>query len=190
MTDVVTTQTTSTVTVVTPASATVNVSGVNSAVVIPPGVGPTGPQGPQGPEGPTPEEESFTVVGGSLGTQPTFNGAPLFSGSYIKVGGLVYFQIQVDFDNITSFGTGQYYVELPFVSKYGTMMRDGCLHRASNGNQYAINGHVFAGSDTLTLWFTSGTGQDEAFDHNSPYTLQVEDNFHVSGDYIAEPLNS
>jgi len=186
MTDVVTTETTSTVAVATPASATINVSGVNSAVVIPPGVGPTGPTGPQGPEGPAPEEESFIVVGGSLKTQPTFNGVPLFSGTYTKVGSLVYFQIQVDFENITSFGTGQYYVELPFVSKYGTMMRDGCLHRASNQNQYAINGHVAAGVKTLMLSYTSGTGQDEVFDHNSPYTLQVEDNFHVSGTYIAE----
>jgi hypothetical protein len=186
MTDVITTQQTSTVIVATPASATVNVSGVNSAVVIPPGVGPVGPQGPQGPEGPAPEEQTFTVVGGSFGTPPTFNGAPLFSGSYIKVGSLVYFQIQVDFDNITNFGTGQYYVELPFVSKHATMMRDGCLHRASNQNQYAINGHVNVSSKILTLWFTSGTGQDEAFDHNSPYNLQVQDNFHLSGSYIAE----
>jgi hypothetical protein len=186
MTDVIKTEQTSTVVVDSPTTAVVNVSGVDSAIVIPPGVGPTGPQGPQGPEGPAPEEQSFTVLGGTLGEQPEFDGAPLFSGSYIKVGSLVYFQIQVDFDNITDFGTGQYFVELPFISKYGTMMRDGCLHRASNGNQYAINGHVVSGSKVLMLSYTAGTGQDEAFDHNSPYTLHVEDNFHVSGSYIAE----
>ena len=147
-----------------------------------------GPQGPVGPQGPAlePAETSFTVLGGTDGNPPTFNGSPLFTGSYVKIGSLVTFRIDVDFDNITNFGTGQYFVQLPFNAKYGTMLRSGCLHRASNNNQYAINGHVFAGSNVLTLWYTAGTGQDEAFDHNSPYTITVNDNFHITGTYIAE----
>jgi hypothetical protein len=136
-----------------------------------------------------PQDTSFTVQGGTIGgTQPTFNGAPLFSGSYVKTGDLVSFRIDVEFDNITSFGTGQYYVQLPFVAKYNTMMRDGCLHRASNGNQYAIQGHVSAGSNELALWFTAGSGQDEVFDHNSPYTLAIQDSFHIAGTYIWEEV--
>ena len=60
----------------------------------------------------------FVVAGGVVsGTQPTFNGAPLFTGSYSRIGDLVHFQIQVDFDNITSFGNGQYYVNLPFPAR-------------------------------------------------------------------------
>lgn len=131
-------------------------------------------------------ETSFTVVGGTDTTQPTFNGSPLFTGTYIKLGGQIHFQIQVDMDNITSFGTGQYYVELPFTSKNNMMIRDGCLHDFSNGNSWAISGHVFAGSKTLKLFYTAGTGQDEFFDHNSPITLNVADNFHISGNYITE----
>jgi hypothetical protein len=108
----------------------------------------------------------------------------MFYGSYILQGELVNFRINVEFDNITSFGTGQYFVELPFQSKYGMMFRGGCLHRASNGNQYQISGHVLPGSDTLTLWYTGSNGHDELFDYNSPYTLQVADSFHVAGTYI------
>jgi len=148
--------------------------------------GADGADGEDGATGPAAEETSFTVNGGTLGTQPTFDGAPLFSGSYVKNGPLVHFQIQVDMDNITNFGTGQYYVDLPFPAKYGYQVREGCLHDISTDRQYAIGGHVFAGQSRLNLFFTDTNGQDQEFDHNSPITLAVADNFHVSGTYIAE----
>jgi hypothetical protein len=133
-----------------------------------------------------PVETSFTVNGGTLGTQPTFDGAPLFSGSYVKTGPMVHFQVQVDMNNILTFGTGQYYVDLPFDSKYGYQFAAGCLHDVSTGRQYAIGGHVYAGQSQLLLSFTNSNGQDEPFDHNSPVTLTSEDNFHISGTYIAD----
>lgn len=154
--------------------------------------GPMGPQGPQGETGPAGQDATlgvetvFTVNGGTLETQPTFNGDPLFTGSYIKNGSLVHFQIQVDMDNITDFGTGQYYVDLPFASKYGYQVREGCLHDVSTDKQYAIGGHVFAGESQLNLTFTNTNGQDEAFDFNSPVTLNIADNFHISGTYISQ----
>jgi hypothetical protein len=159
------------------------------------GEGIPGPQGPQGPAGADGEdatlgeETAFLVNGGALGTQPTFNGAPMFSGTYIKNGPLVHFQIQVDMDNITNFGTGQYYVDLPFPAKYGYKFREGCLHDISINRDYAIGGHVYAGESRLTLGSTdtqSGTVFDIAFTHNSPVTLSTADNFHISGTYIAD----
>jgi hypothetical protein len=148
--------------------------------------GTNGADGQDGEDATPVTETSFTVNGGTLGTQPTFNGAPLFSGSYVKTGPLVHFQIQVDMDNITSFGTGQYYVDLPFASKYGYQVREGCLHDVSTGKQYAIGGHVYAGNSRLSLSFTNTNGQDESFDFNSPVTLTSEDNFHIAGTYIAD----
>jgi hypothetical protein len=133
-----------------------------------------------------PAETSFTVNGGTLGTQPTFDGAPLFSGSYVKTGPMVHFQVQVDMDNILTFGSGQYFIDLPFPSKYGYQIKQGCLHDISSGKQYAIGGHVYAGQSQLALTFTNSAGQDEAFDFNSPVTLNVADNFHIAGTYISE----
>jgi hypothetical protein len=89
-------------------------------------------------------------------------------------------------DNITSFGTGQYYVDLPFPAKYGYQVREGCLHDISVDRQYAISGHVYAGQSRLNLFYTDTTGQDQEFDYNSPITLTIADNFHVSGTYISE----
>jgi hypothetical protein len=130
-------------------------------------------------------EQSFTVNGGTLGTQPTFDGAPLFSGTYVINGPMVHFQIQVDMDNITNFGTGQYVIDLPFPAKYGYQFKEGCLHDISSGKQYAIGGHVYAGQSQMGLTFTNSNGQDEDFDYNSPVTLSTADNFHISGTYIS-----
>jgi len=131
------------------------------------------------------EETVFAVNGGTDGTQPTFSGAPLFSGSYVKVGSLVHFQIQVDMDNITSFGTGQYYVDLPFQAKYAYQVREGCVHDISTSRQYPIGGHVLAGQSRLNLNFVDSNGRDDAFTYNTPFVLDVVDNFHIAGTYIA-----
>jgi hypothetical protein len=144
------------------------------------------PKGVDGEDATSVTETSFTVNGGTLGTQPTFDGAPLFSGTYVQNGPLVHFQIQVDMDNILTFGSGQYFIDLPFPAKYGYQFKEGCLHDISSGKQYAIGGHVSAGQSRLNLFFTDSNGQDQEFDHNSPVTLAVADNFHVSGTYISE----
>jgi hypothetical protein len=125
----------------------------------------------------------FTVAGGTLGTQPTFTGAPLFTGSYTKLGNLCHFQIDVDMDNITSFGTGQYYMTLPFPAEHNYLVSDGCLHDISASDQYAIMGHVVAGSNQLRLLSIASNGKHVPFEHNVPVTLAVADNFHVAGTY-------
>lgn len=175
MTDVVTTESTATVIVATPSSATVNVSGPASAVIkVNPDVTP---------------EVAFAVSGGSLGTQPTFSGDPLFSGSYIKAGNMVHFQIQVLFTNITSFGTGQYFLDLPFVSNHDYQFAAGCLHDISASRDYPIFGHVEAGASRMVLKSIDALGNtayNVAFTSTEPVTLTTADNFHISGSYIAE----
>lgn len=134
-------------------------------------------------------ETSYEVQGGTAGTQPTFTGDPLFEASYVRMSSnLVHFTIQVDMDNITNFGTGQYYVTLPFPSKYGHKFRDGCLHDADTGITYHISGHVDANSDELWLFTTDIQGNrlyDFLFAQGEPVTLTTADNFHIAGAYIA-----
>lgn len=136
-------------------------------------------------------ETDYEVLGGTSGTQPTFDGDPLFTGSYIKNGAnQVHFQIQVDMDNITDFGTGQYYMTLPFPSKYEIAFRDGCVHDGpAGGTTYHISGQVAAGSNIMTLWSTDRDGPaivDVPFTATSAFTLSTADNFHIAGNYIAE----
>jgi len=125
----------------------------------------------------------YVPLGGTDGTQPTFTGDPLIAGSYTIFGNLCHFQIDVDFDNITSFGSGQYYLTLPFAADHAFLVRDGCLHDISGSDQYAISGHVDAGSNLLKLYSTASNGRDVPFTYNVPVTLDVADNFHIAGVY-------
>jgi hypothetical protein len=52
------------------------------------------------------EDIVYTIVGGSTGTQPTFDGDPLFSGSFARTGALVHFQIQVSLITSQVLGLG------------------------------------------------------------------------------------
>jgi hypothetical protein len=133
-----------------------------------------------------PKARPYSVEGGTTETQPTFEGSPLFNAQYLRFGDLVHFDIQVDFDNITNFGTGQYYVTLPFNPDSPYMFREGCLHDA-NGEQYHISGHAEANQRTLYLFTTDLSGQrlnDFEFTSIEPITLTSADNFHIAGTYV------
>jgi len=132
-------------------------------------------------------EQAFVVAGGTTGTQPTFSGAPLFVGSYVKTGSQVHFQIQVHFTNITSFGTGQYYMDLPFPAKYAYQLTAGTVHDVSLGQDYLVSGHIAVGESRIYLKSLDAQGNtafEVPFTATSPFTLATADNFHISGDYI------
>jgi hypothetical protein len=138
-------------------------------------------------------EESFPVVFGTLGggTQPTFNGAPLATGSYVKAGQKVHFRISINFDNVTSFGTGQYYLDLPFPAKYSYEFTGGILRDSFVGRDYPITGNIeFAGNSRMYLRTLKA---DEQFSYTAPFTsaspvgLATDSHrFYISGDYITE----
>lgn len=129
----------------------------------------------------------FTPQGGTNGTQPTFNGAPLITGSYTRWGNLLHFQITVDFANILTFGTGRYYLTLPFAPEHPYKLRDGCLHTVyPGGTTFHISGHVDAGSTTLELYSSDKVAsgvQDVDFTYNFPVTLTTSGRFHIAGTY-------
>jgi len=136
-----------------------------------------------------PEPQEFAVVGGTTGTQPTFTGAPLFTGTYMAIGQQVHFEIQVDMDNITNFGSGQYYMDLPFAAKHNYQFASGCLHDISTSRDYPIFGHVYKGEKRMYLKSIDAQGNSAynvSFTSSSPVTLSTADNFHVSGDYLAD----
>jgi hypothetical protein len=125
----------------------------------------------------------FQVQGGTLGTQPTFTGDPLFTGSYTLMGNICHFRVDVDMDNITSFGSGQYYINLPFPANHNYHLSDGCYHDISTGDQYAILGHVVAESNELRLFSVASNGRQVPFTASVPVNLATADNFHIAGTY-------
>jgi hypothetical protein len=133
----------------------------------------------------------YEVQGGTIGgTQPTFSGAPLFAAHFTRWGNLCHFNIFVDFDNITSFGTGQYFLTLPFPARREIKFGDGCLHQPSTGREYQMRAGVLDNSDQLLLSTTDVVGQrvfDTPFTSTVPFTLTTADYFHIAGTYEIAP---
>ena len=128
---------------------------------------------------------AFTPTGGGTGVVVS---GDAFYGRYTLVGNLCYFSYRVVFTNITNFGTGQYFMDLPFPTLSPLMTRDGCLHDQSTGNQYHISGHAFAETTRMDLFTTDSVGNrhyDFPFKQGTPVTLTTEDTFHIQGVYEA-----
>jgi hypothetical protein len=133
-------------------------------------------------------EIEFAVQGGTNGTQPTFTG-PVFTSKYVKIGRVITFFHDVDFSNIDSFGTGQYYMTIPFAPANEIIFRGGSVYDTDLDREYQISGHVEEGSTTMWLFATDIAGQrlyDYPFDFETPFTLTNSDSFHISGTYFAQ----
>lgn len=114
-----------------------------------------------------------------------YTGTPA-TGFYVKVGKVVTVQIDVEFDNVTNFGTGQYSLTIPFASKYHTDVYGGSVHDTTNQgiDHYSLKGHLSDNSSTMTLWNIKSSAADEPFDNNSPFNLSTDDKFHMNFTYI------
>jgi hypothetical protein len=129
---------------------------------------------------------AFTPTGGGTGVAVS---GDAFFGRYTLIGNLCYFSYQVVFTNITNFGTGQYYMDLPFPTLKPLMTRQGCLHDTSASRQYQISGHAFANTTRMDLFTTDSQGSrvyDFAFKQGEPVTLSTADTFHIDGIYEAD----
>lgn len=125
------------------------------------------------------------VEGGTDGTQPTFSG-PVFTATYTRFGDMIHFAYSVDFANISSFGTGQYFMTLPYDARRPYAFGGGALTDDSSGTIYSIIGRVGEGSNVMTLWYIKSNGETEAFEHNKPITLTTADSFDITGTYELE----
>ena len=128
---------------------------------------------------------TYQPGGGSSGTQPVFDPSDIV-GSFNRFGNMVHFTIEVDFDNITSFGTGQYYVTLPYPARTSYTFAAGQLYDFTQDKYYLIIGEVDANSSQLDLYYLGSSGQMEDFTYNSPKTLDTQDFFNISGTYEIE----
>ena len=115
------------------------------------------------------------------GTGLTYTGTPTSAG-YILFGSLCHFRIKVDLATVTNFGTGQYFLTLPFEPADDYVFRDGGIH-ANTGSHYALMADAEIGELEMSLWHPGAGGQDAVTDYNSPHTLTVDDYFYISGTY-------
>lgn len=121
------------------------------------------------------------------GTGLTYTGNPV-QAFYVKIGNLIIVQLDVDFDNVSNFGSGQYSLTLPFTSKYHTDVYGGSIHKITNQgvDHYSIKGHLSDGTTSFTIWAIGSNAADQPFDHQAPVNLDTDDKFHMSFSYICE----
>ena len=164
--------------------------------------GPQGPQGPQGEPGLDADVSfqsvrwtpNFTATGltftGTSTTHPTYNS------HYIKQGQLVSFWIAVDCATVTSFGTGQLKVDLPFAPLAGTMNHFSGWVFVDETTNPDLAGHIIVNADhlantqTLDLHYIKQVPGSNApvveaiLKQGTPVTLTTNTNIYVNGTYI------
>lgn len=147
--------------------------------------GPAGQQGVPGPQGPQGDPAVFEFPG-AVSWIPVVSGegftqtSNLATGTYLNYGPMVVVNLYVPFTNVTDFGTGQYSVTLPFPAKNHTDVFAGSIHNTgANTDHYSLKGHLSANSQSMTLWYISGSSKDEPFKHNAPITVNTTDLFHM-----------
>lgn len=138
---------------------------------------------------------NFTATGltftGSDTTHPTYNS------HYVKQGQLVSFWIAVDCSTVTSFGTGQINLELPFAPLAGTMNHfSGWVFVDETANP-DLAGHIIVNADhlpntqTLDLHYIKQQGganspvMEAMLKQNTPVVLTTNTNIYVNGTYIS-----
>jgi hypothetical protein len=110
----------------------------------------------------------------------------VFTATYTRFGDMVYFAYSVDFTNIVTFGTGQYFMTLPYNSRRPVTFAGGSLYDDSSGTIYSIIGQVAASSNVMTLWYLKSNGETEPFEATKPITLTTADSFDITGTYELE----
>ena len=140
------------------------------------------------------EDDISTKIYSSQNYESDFNSAnnnvvytqsPVTS-SYIRVGKMVFVTIAVDFSKVTSFGTGQYYVTLPFQATRHSGLAPGMLHENST-TRHSLQGVVEKESYKMLLYWLDNQSELRAFNHTQPHNaINTDDSFHFEGWYEAE----
>lgn len=134
-------------------------------------------------------------------TNLTFTGTnsthPTYNSHYVKQGQLVSFWIAVDCATVTSFGTGQLNLELPFAPLAGTMNHFSGWVFVDEAANPDLAGHIIVNADhlpntqTLDLHYIKQSGganspvMEAQLKQNTPVVLTTATNIYVNGTYIA-----
>lgn len=116
------------------------------------------------------------------GTGLTYTGSPA-SGTYIRIGKMIFYNIQVACTTVTNFGTGQYSITLPTgLNPQTSFQHIGGLHK--NADHFTLLADLGAASNTITLYHPTANGAQDIFSHNKPTVLTTAVTWYISGTYF------
>lgn len=120
---------------------------------------------------------SYTPAWTSTGTQPSLGNGTL-TGSYVRIGDTVSFQMLLTIGSTTSIGTGTYALSLPFTT--GAPLLATALIDNGATTAYPAIGAAASGLSTFGLWVCS---TNAAVAYNAPFTFAAGYHIAVSGTY-------
>lgn len=144
------------------------------------------------------EAVRYTPAFTATGLTYTGTGAshPCYNSYYTKVGSMVSFYIEINPTTVTNFGTGQYFLELPFMP-HGTMMNHftGWVNvdptqNPDNAGHVILNIDHLVGTKTLDMHYIKQAGgahtpiMEAIFKQGTPVTLTTSSRIYVNGTYI------
>lgn len=109
------------------------------------------------------------------------------TGHYNRVGNMIFFCVNVDFNGYTNLGTGQYEFSLPYPPRQTFTSRGGTLHNVNTDSRYhiaAIIDIITDGPNAKAKLFYSGSTTDLAWKYNTPVSwAHNTTHFDISGFY-------
>jgi hypothetical protein len=113
------------------------------------------------------------------------------TGNYNRVGNIIFFCVNVNFNGYTNLGTGQYELTLPFTPRQTFTSRGGTLHNETTDSRYHIAGItdvIHDGANAKMKFYYSGSTTDLAWKYSTPVNWANNTaHFDMSGFYEIAP---
>jgi hypothetical protein len=98
-----------------------------------------------------------------------------------RIGKMITANAIIDFTNVTNFGTGQIYINMPvgIPTRAHDLSAGGFL--VDGGTTYTIFGTLGASATQMYLWHPTSNGGSDTVTHNKPTTLDVTSSINITG---------
>ena len=119
-------------------------------------------------------------------TMQTVNNNMVYTGNPVtievqRIGKMITANAIIDFTNVTNFGTGQIYINMPvgIPTRAHDLSAGGFL--VDGGTTYTIFGTLGASATQMYLWHPTSNGGSDTVTHNKPTTLDVTSSINITG---------
>lgn len=127
-----------------------------------------------------------TTVNSYLTTIQSTNNNMVYTGTPCdievqRIGKMITFHATITCTNISNFGTGQIYFDIPvgIPTRSHNLEASGFL--VDGGATYTIFGTLGATANKMYLWHPTSNGSSDIFDHNSPAVLDTTSVIDITG---------
>ncbi len=119
-------------------------------------------------------------------TMQTVNNNMVYTGIPVtievqRIGKMITANAIIDFTNVTNFGTGQIYINMPvgIPTRAHNLSAGGFL--VDGGATYTIFATLGASATQMYLWHPTSNGGSDTVTHNKPTTLDVTSSINITG---------